>query len=177
MILLPCAQRASKLNTYQDHLMDFLMLIPPPSAIWEDISMDFITKLPASNGQITYSLSFTWTKLRMSTAYHPQTGGQTEVLKRCIQQYLRAFVHYKPKPWEKFLHWVEWSYNTSSHSSTDLTRFQVVYGKPPINTSIHLRNFWQQSSRLYFGFTRRSSKIFNEKTYWRLNKRWSYLHI
>ena len=57
-------------------------------------------------------------KRRMSSAYHPQTDGQTEVAKRIIEQYLRAFVHRKPQSWGHFLLWAEWSYNTSIHSST-----------------------------------------------------------
>lgn len=78
------------------------------------------------------------TKLRMSTAYHPQTDGQTEVLKRCLQQYLRSFVHEKPTDWVKYLHWAEWSYNTSIHTSTGLTPYQVIYGKPPPSISTYI---------------------------------------
>lgn len=69
------------------------------------------------------------TKLRMSTAYHPQSDGQTEIMNKGLQQYLRCFCHTKPNSWGKYLHWAEWSYNTAIHSSTGLSPYQVVYGK------------------------------------------------
>ncbi|GAU36702.1 hypothetical protein TSUD_16140 [Trifolium subterraneum] len=71
------------------------------------------------------------TKLRMSTAYHPQSDGQTEIVNKVLQQYLRCFVHDKPKHWGQFLHWAEWHYNTATHTSTGLSPFQVVYGRTP----------------------------------------------
>ncbi|PNY17392.1 Ty3/gypsy retrotransposon protein [Trifolium pratense] len=71
------------------------------------------------------------TKLRMSTAYHPQSDGQTENVNKVLQQYLRCFVHDKPKQWGHYLHWAEWHYNTAIHTSTGISPYEVVYGRPP----------------------------------------------
>ncbi|PNX73902.1 transposon Ty3 gag-pol polyprotein, partial [Trifolium pratense] len=74
---------------------------------------------------------FSGTLLRMSSSYHPQTDGQTEVTNRTIEQYLRAFVHQRPMLWHRFLPWAEYHYNTSYHTAAGLTPYQVVYGKEP----------------------------------------------
>ncbi|KHN29903.1 Retrotransposable element Tf2 155 kDa protein type 2, partial [Glycine soja] len=65
------------------------------------------------------------------TAYHPETDGQTEVLNRVLEQYLRAFVHDKPSHWFSFLSLAEWSYNTAVHSATGVSPFEATFGKPP----------------------------------------------
>lgn len=70
-------------------------------------------------------------KLCMSTSYHPETSGQTDVLNRVLEQYLQAFVHDKPTQWFKFLTLAKWSYNTFVHTGTRLLPFKVTYGKPP----------------------------------------------
>lgn len=67
----------------------------------------------------------------MSTAYHPETDGQTEVLNRVLEHYLRSFVHSNPSKWGNFLSLAEWSYNTSSHSSTGTSPFHIIFGRPP----------------------------------------------
>ncbi|WVZ17843.1 hypothetical protein V8G54_010825, partial [Vigna mungo] len=48
-----------------------------------------------------------------------------------IEQYLRAFIFQKPSLWYKFLPWAKYHYNTSVHSRSGLSPYQVLHGKPP----------------------------------------------
>lgn len=68
---------------------------------------------------------------RHSSAYHPQTDGQTEVVNRCLENYLHCFVGNRPKDWMKSLSLAEWWYNSSQHSATGISPYEVVYGYPP----------------------------------------------
>ncbi len=67
----------------------------------------------------------------MSTVYHPQTDGQTEVVNRSLEQYLRAFVADKTSQWVNWLPLVEYWFNTNYHTSTKNTPFKAFYGYPP----------------------------------------------
>uniref|UniRef100_A0A0V0GZ30 Putative ovule protein n=1 Tax=Solanum chacoense TaxID=4108 RepID=A0A0V0GZ30_SOLCH len=71
------------------------------------------------------------TTLSMSTAYHPQTNGQSEALNKCVEQYLRCFVADSPHEWSPLLPWAEYWYNTALQAAAGMTPFQALYGREP----------------------------------------------
>jgi len=71
------------------------------------------------------------TKLHMTTAFHPQSDGQTEAANRIIVKYLRCFTGDRPRQWVRWLPWAEFIYNTAFQSSLRDTPFRVVYGGNP----------------------------------------------
>lgn len=75
--------------------------------------------------------SLTGTKLLMSTAFHPQTDGQSQVTTCIICVYLRCLVGDGPRIWLRCLPWAEYCYNTSCQTAIKTTPFQVVYGRLP----------------------------------------------
>ncbi|GJU97129.1 ty3-gypsy retrotransposon protein [Tanacetum coccineum] len=175
----------TKYSTHKPY--GLLQALPIPNQVWEEISMDFITSLPPSNGKTAiwvivdrlskfahfialpphYTaaslatiflhdiyrlhglpksilsdrdpifLSRFWkelfskigTKLLHSSAYHPQTDGQTEVVNRCLESYLRCFACDEPTSWSKYLYLAEFWYNTSYHSAIEMAPFQALYGR------------------------------------------------
>lgn len=166
-----------------------LQPLPVPQGAWQDISLDFVEKLPKSLGfdivlvvidrftkyghfiPLSHPFSaavvakafmdnilklhglprtivsdrdriFTgvfWrelmnqlgTKLVYSSAYHPQTDGQTERVNQCLEAFLLSMCFLTPKKWATWLSLAEIWYNTIFHSSINMSPFQALYGYQP----------------------------------------------
>jgi hypothetical protein len=174
-----------------------LQSLPIPTWKWEDISMDFIVRLPkTANGfdsiwviidrltkiahflpvktkypVVAYAelyiacilnlhgvpktivsdrgpqfVSKFWselhkslgTKLLHSSAYHPKTSGQTEIVYQILEDMLRACVLEFPQKWDDCLPLAEFSYNNSYQESIKMAPFEALYGRwcqTPLNWS------------------------------------------
>ena len=69
------------------------------------------------------------TRLAMSTAYHPQTDGQTERTIQTLEDMLRAIVMDFRMGWQDALPLVEFSYNNSFQTSIGMAPFEALYGR------------------------------------------------
>lgn len=67
----------------------------------------------------------------LSTAYHPQTDGQTERVNQDVEQYLRLFVNYRQDDWADWISHAEFTYNNRQHSATSYSPFFLNYGRHP----------------------------------------------
>ncbi|GJT32654.1 putative reverse transcriptase domain-containing protein [Tanacetum coccineum] len=69
------------------------------------------------------------TRLDMSTAYHPETDGQSERTIQTLEDMLRACVIDFGNGWEGHLPLIEFSYNNSYHASIKAAPFEALYGR------------------------------------------------
>src|ERR1700724_2672312 len=70
-------------------------------------------------------------RTKLSTAYHPQTDGQTERVNQEIEQYLRMFVSHRQNDWPEWIACAEFAYNNKIHTSTQVSPFFANYGYHP----------------------------------------------
>ncbi|KAG8087040.1 hypothetical protein GUJ93_ZPchr0010g8809 [Zizania palustris] len=166
-----------------------LQPLPIPQDSWQDITMDFVEGLPASEGfncilvivdrfskfahflplkhpfsapQVArvfldrivsiYGLPKTivsdrdkvftshfWQNLfdrlqvplQLSTAYHPQTDGQTERVNQCLEMYLRSATSVSPHRWGQWLPLAQYWYNTCYHTALQCSPYKVLFGRDP----------------------------------------------
>ncbi|GJV67969.1 putative reverse transcriptase domain-containing protein [Tanacetum coccineum] len=123
--------------------MDFVTKLPKTSighdTIW--VIVDRLTKsahfIPTRATDSMETLTRFWqslqnalgTQLDMSTAYHPETDGQSERTIQTLEDMLRACVIDFGKGWDKHLPLIEFSYNNSYHASIKAAPFEALYGR------------------------------------------------
>ncbi|GKE92683.1 putative reverse transcriptase domain-containing protein [Tanacetum coccineum] len=127
-------------NITMDFVTKFPMMPTGQDTIW--VIVDRLTKsahFPATEGKrlngevdetiLKGSCLKACTQLGMSTAYHPQTDGQSERTIQTLEDMLRACVIYFGKGWDRHLPFVEFSYNNSYHTSIKVASFEALFSR------------------------------------------------
>jgi transposase InsO family protein len=110
------------------------------------------------------------TKQAVSTAYHPQTDGQTERVNRVLEEMLRMYVSWSQTDRDEKLSCADSATNNAEHSSTGFTPFMLNYGHHPylpVSVLPHFRvlaasSFVQRIRRL-IAEARRTHRIATER--------------
>jgi len=105
---------------------------------WTHLIVDFIMKLPVvtldRRPQFAAELTKELNKMlgietRLSTAFYPQTDGQTEQMNQELEQYLRFFVDYRQKNWPEWLVSAEFAVSNKVHIAIKISPFMENYGR------------------------------------------------
>ena len=115
--------------TAEDLAYTFLRVVYANHGLPDEIISDR-DKLFTSRFWTTFT-ALLGTKLKLSTAFHPQTDGQTERLNQTMETYLRSYVNYQQDNWVELLPLAQFSYNSADTDSTKVSPFFANYGFDP----------------------------------------------
>ncbi|GJY14823.1 putative nucleotidyltransferase, ribonuclease H [Tanacetum coccineum] len=122
---IPCKKTTYAVNVAQLFFRDVYRLHGLPSSIVSDQDTRFLSHFWRSLWKMVN------TQLNFSSAYHPQTDGQTEVVNRSFGNLLRCLVGDHVKAWDQKLCQAEFAHNHVVNRSTGFSPFQVVYSAQP----------------------------------------------
>jgi len=94
-----------------------------PESVVSDRGPQFVVELTKELNRIL------GIQTKLSTAFHPQTDGQTERMNQEVEQYLRFFIKHRQKNWPEWLAMAEFAINNKVHMATKVSLFMANYGK------------------------------------------------
>lgn len=123
------------------------------TAITSGVNLDFPRKVisdcgPQFAAQFMKDLhKLIGTESNLSTAFHPQTDGQTERINQDIEQYLQIFINSRQTDWSEWLSLATFSYNDHIHLATGYSPFYLNYGWHPYKGTNPRREYKSQSAK------------------------------
>lgn len=161
---LPLTPNGNKyLLTYQDDLTKFVGAIPIPTQESDVIVREFTEKIVLQYGIPKSILTdqganflcdllkgvakLLGIKKLQTTAYHPETNGALEKNHCTFKEYLRNYINPERDDWDSWIPFGIYTYNTTPHTATKYTPYELLYGfKPEIPTSL------QRSPEVYYNY-------------------------
>ena len=123
--IIPCKGTCDAEDTARYYLKEVWKLHGLPQTIVSDRGPQFVAEFWK---KLTQQLSI---NALLSTAYHPETDGQTERLNAVLEQYLRAYVSYLQDDWSRWLPLAEFAANSLKSETTGMSPFFANYGFNP----------------------------------------------
>ena len=125
VVLMPCTKQIDAIGTaelYHNHVFRRFGL---PKIMISDRGTQFASKVFQ---ELCAKLGI---KSKLSTAYHPQTDGQTERINQEVEAYLRIYCSTHPHTWSEHLTNIEFAHNILPHSNTQMAPFKLLLGYEP----------------------------------------------
>lgn len=123
---LPCKSTITGMQTAQLYVDRIWSLHGLPKSVVTDRGTEFLNKFN------TALCKLIGTKHNCTSAYHPESDGQTERINRMLGEMLRHFTSFKYTDWDLQLPLVEFAHNNAPTNATGMSPFFVCYGKHPL---------------------------------------------
>ena len=123
---LPTTKKINALQLEELLMQEIFLKFGAPEGIVTDRGTVFTS---AFWSEVCYQMQ---TKRRLSTAFHPQTDGQTERQNQTLEHYLRTYCSDKQNDWALLLPIAEFAYRQSQHSTIGCSPFKAMYGYDPV---------------------------------------------
>jgi transposase InsO family protein len=121
----PCLKTVTAEQLAKLYIKSIYRYYGPPDSIVSDRGPQFVSEFWKAFCAIL------GIKLKLSTAYHPQTDGQTEIMNQYLDQRLRPFVNYYQDNWSELLPLMDYAQFTLPHSSTGMSPYEMLNGHLP----------------------------------------------
>jgi hypothetical protein len=125
VVLMPCKKTITSDGAARLFFENVWKLFGLPNSIISDRDSRFLSKFWCALWAMMD------TKLKRSTAFHPQTDGQTEVVNRTVVHLLRGYNARHPKTWDESIPFLQFAINHAVHGSTNKSPVEVCLGFLP----------------------------------------------